>query len=189
MNRPSHRSFFTAGLVGLVAALVLALAAPALAQVTNIYDAQKDGVRILGQGKKGPSSNGDIRKVRVDYRRYAVDVKVVGYKTKRSNGVAAIYDIWVDTKGAGFPEYVIQWNLETSRVYVNRAERFEFGERVCDMPMKKYNFRNAQLRVPRSCLDRPARLRVSVQASDNDTTVRSDWAPGFHRYGRWTKRG
>ena len=124
----------------------------------------------------------------MDHRKRTLDVKILPHRTKRSNGVAAIYDVWVDTKGAGYPEYVIEWNLETERVYVNRADRFSFGERVCEQPMEKYNYRFAHLNVPRSCLGHPARLRVSVQASDNDATVRSDWAPGFHRYGKWTRR-
>lgn len=189
MHRPHHRPTLVLALVGLVGALLLALAPAATAQVTRIHDPQRDGVRILGQGSTGPSSNGDIRTVRVDHRPRKVAVEVVPYRTRRDNGVAAIYDVWVDTRGAGFPEYVIEWNLETSRVYVNRADRFTSGARVCSQPLGDFNFRDVRFVVPRSCLGRPARLRVSVQASDNDTTVRSDWAPGFHRYGPWTARG
>lgn len=190
MHRPSPRMMLRATFAALVPALVLAFAMTATAQVTRIHDAQGDGVRILGQGMKGPSANGDIRKVRVDHRDHVLRVKILPHKRpNRGNGVAARYQIWVDTQGAGFPEYVIEWNLETERVYVNRANRFQVGERVCNREMGKYNYRFARVTVPRACLDRPARLRVSVQASDNDTTVRSDWAPGFHRYGLWTRQG
>ncbi|WP_148613611.1 hypothetical protein [Nocardioides rubriscoriae] len=189
MHRPHHRPWSTAGLVGLIGVLVLALAPVATAQVTHVDDKKRDGVRILGQGTTGPSSAGDIRRVRVDHRPRTITVKVVPYRTERDNGVAAIYDVWVDTTGAGFPEYDIRWNLETDRVYVYRAGRFTVVEQLCSQPLGRFDFRTARLRVPRSCLGRPARLRVSVQASDNDATVRSDWAPGFHRYGRWTRRG
>ncbi len=168
----------------LVAATTLAAAwgaqAPASAETRVLHDK-------VGDSRTG---SGDIRAVRIGHwpRKLAVRVLPV-----RRSGLAHFYDIWIDTDPHNpGPERVIPAGLEVSpATRVLRTDRFgQFGRPVCRLPHGSGYDTSAQefwVVVPRACLGRPARVRVSVHSSEEFGP--SDWAPRFPRFSPWVARG
>lgn len=157
-------------------AVVVTIGAPAAAD-TTAYD---DPV--------GDSTSVDISRVRVAHRD-AVTVKV---RSAVPLAAGQLYTFWVDT-GRG-PNYHVSFRANSDfedRLGLVRA----FGRhpsRFVECPGLRaqadiFSDAPVAIRVPRSCVGDPRRVRVAVRFAD-EITGAVDWAPERRTFGPWVRR-
>jgi hypothetical protein len=131
-------------------------------------------------------SGADVRKVLV--RNEAGVVVTVAHRDLRRAKTPGV-GIWFDTNRArSGPEFLAALNIYETYFWPVRRWKV-YGEAPLACPMSGGLFYKADItrvRVSRSCLGRPERVRVSVSAGQSS---REDWAPGYHKFFPWVRRG
>lgn len=132
----------------------------------------------------------NITKVTVKHSRaITVTVKTGPYR------VGSYFTVYLDTDPADpGPEYRNDIYPNSEVMPLKRVERFgQQGRTVrCDGLRARadaYGPEEVALIVPRSCVGRPAKVRVSVRGYfDVKGPNVKDWAPGFHKFTGWVCR-
>lgn len=131
-------------------------------------------------------SGADVLKVRV--RNEASVVVTVWHRDLRRAKTPGV-GIWFDTNRARKgPEFLAALNVFETYFWPVRRWKV-YGEAPLACPMNGRLFYKEDLtrvRVSRECLGHPGRLRVSVSAGQSS---REDWAPRYHEFFPWVRRG
>lgn len=180
MLSPTQRGL-ALGALALTAGSLLT-AAPAHAEFATARDATHDANRF-----------GDIERTRTAHRLRSVLVEV----TFAADGhVADSTAAWIDTDpDRRGPEFVAFADAELGEdavfAYVDRADGwYDHSDRVCrvrTLDVVDAARDTVTFSVPRRCLGRPERVRVSYRTSQA-AGGRDDFAPHAKRYGPWLAR-
>jgi hypothetical protein len=167
------------GLFLLVSGLVLiAPLGPAMAGTTVFED------------PVGDSTSVDITQVRVVHR----DAVTVRVRSEVPLAAGQLYVFWIDAGHGPQPDYRVAFRANSDfdgrlRLVSSFEDR---RPRYVECPGMRagadiFADEPVSLRVPRSCLGNPGRVRVAVQFKDEiaDTV---DWAPERRTLGPWVKR-
>jgi hypothetical protein len=186
---PVNRPLATAAVALLTAAGAVLAAAPVTAHAETQVLTDPAGDR------KPRGAIGDIVKTRVQHGPHALKVTV----THRPNDDRTVEDVtlvFVDTDARNpGPEYRVAAGLETEQVSVTRVDDWRRlgGTAVpCDDARMVFDLDPSvplRIKVPRSCLGNPDRLRASVATEPDYPFKRVDWAPGKKTFGRWLVSG
>jgi hypothetical protein len=164
-------------MAALMVAAMLALSAGPATAGTTAYD---DPV--------GDSTSVDVSRVRVVHR----DAVTVRVRSALPLAAGQLYTFWFDT-GRG-PDHHVAFRPNSdfeSRLGLVRS----FGRhpsRFVDCPGMRaradiFSDAPVAVRIPRSCLDDPRKVRVAVRFAD-ELTGAADWAPERRTFGPWVKR-
>lgn len=167
-----------AGLVAGLVATMLAMPGPANAGSGSFDD------------PVGDSTSVDITRVRLVHRN-AVKVTV---RSAVPLGVGQTHAFWIDTGRGPRPTYAVKFRpnsdfgsqLGVVESFGQRPSRFV---RCPGLRAGADIFEDAPVtvRIPRSCLGDPRRVRVAVRFAD-ETTGSVDWAPERRAFGPWVVR-
>jgi hypothetical protein len=138
----------------------------------------------------GDATSVDITRVRVAHER-AVKVSV---RSAVPLAAGQVYGFWIDTGRGPRPTYAVKFRansdfggqLAVVESFGQRPSRFVAcpGLRAhADM----FDDRPVWLRVPRTCLGDPKRVRVAVRFAD-EITGSVDWAPERRTFGPWVSQ-
>lgn len=169
----------------LVVAVAVAAAAPASAQWQRFTDQRGD-----------VASSIDVHSVRVvNGTPDAHGVKIVVQQETLLGGDHGT--VWIDTDRANpGPEFKVDWIANTDAFGLLKVDTFKDPGTIVDCPGLRIRSDeyavgdHSTIRIPRSGLDRPSDVRVSVKMSRTDaghTWV--DWAPGARGFYAWVDRG
>ncbi|WP_159081462.1 hypothetical protein [Nocardioides sediminis] len=138
----------------------------------------------------GDSTEVDVSRVRVVHR----DAVTVRVRSAVPLAAGQLYTFWIQTgRGAGRTYHVafransdFEDRLGVVRPFGRHPTRFvecpgvrARADIFSDAPVA--------IRVPRSCLGEPGRVRVAVRFAD-ETTGAADWAPERRTFGPWVTR-
>ncbi|MDN4175363.1 hypothetical protein QWY28_20525 [Nocardioides sp. SOB77] len=164
--------------------LVLSLGSPAGAAVRVAEDP-------VGDTAGHAHGTGDVTKLRIKHAPRALRMIAFHAEDSRLSDVQA-FIIDTDADAAG-PEYTLGTGIgEGGSWHLYRADGWTgvLGDALCkgrnDWDRKKSRMKVV---VPRSCLGKPARVRVNLVTSNDYPGTPVDHAPGKRRYSRWVVAG
>jgi hypothetical protein len=163
----------------------LALAAPASAEVANVFD-----------GPDATGSLGDIQTVRIDHRAHNVIVTTTVADLRRtSDGGPSSLNIWFDTnpRRTG-PEFVFGTGLQAGTDYqlLLAKDWKAVGDPLTCAHNAAFDWAGDQvvLTVSRGCLGSPANVRIAERMRDafDGSHVITDWMKGTRQFSRWVAK-
>ena len=138
----------------------------------------------------GDSTSVDISRVRVVHR----DAVTVRVHSAVPLAAGQVYTFWIDTGRGPRPTYAVTFRANSDfggqlaivESFGRRASRF------VDCPGLRghadmFDDRPVSVRLPRTCLGDPRRVRVAVRFGDEQTGD-VDWAPARRTFGPWVRR-
>jgi hypothetical protein len=138
----------------------------------------------------GDSTSVDISRVRVVHR-HAVAVRV---HSAVPLAAGQVYTFWIGTGRGTRPTYAVTFRANSD--FGGQLAIVEsFGRRpsrFVDCPGMRahadmFDDRPVSVRIPRTCLGDPRRVRVAVRFADEQTGD-VDWAPERRTFGPWVRR-
>jgi hypothetical protein len=157
----------------------IALAGPASAQSTTVYD-----------GADTPASPSDIRQVTLRHQSDQVVVRATFTDLRRSSSAGIRLNIDTDTHRTG-PEFALVSGLGDGTDYqLFRVEDWKVtGAAMTCTHQLRLDWAEdfARFTVNRTCLGSPDQVRIGLRMSDDAHEV-TDWMLGYRRWTPWMAR-